>query len=151
MAEQLSPLPLPEGVTESFIQSHDLLYHVLSAGDRSKPLALCLHGFPELAFSWRKALPAIANLGYYAVAYDQRGYGRTSGWDTRDFVSADLNRFRFTLLARDAVVVANALGYTEVQCVVGHDFGSMVAAVCALARPDFFKSFVKRLCLSEQY
>ena len=143
MTTEILPLRLPEGVTESFIASHDLLYHIISAGERSKPLILCLHGFPELAFSWRKVLPAIARQGYYVVAYDQRGYGRTTGWDTSDFASVDLNNFRFTLLARDAVVFANVLGYKEVKCVLGHDFGSMVAAICGMMRSDFFKSYVE--------
>ena len=135
-------LPLPEGINESYLQSHDLNYHVLSAGQPMKPLVLCLHGFPELAYSWRKIMPAIASEGYHVVAYDQRGYGRTTGWDTGDFSSVDLNTFRFTLLVRDAVVLANALGYKEVACVLGHDFGAVVASMCAVMRPDFFKSCV---------
>jgi pimeloyl-ACP methyl ester carboxylesterase len=85
-------------------------------------------------------MPAIANQGYYAVAYDQRGYGRTIGWDTRDFSSVDLNTFTFTRLVRDAIILVNALGYKEVACVIGHDFGAVVASMCAVMRPDFFKS-----------
>lgn len=141
MTASYPALPLPEGITESYVQSHDLNYHVLSAGQRKKPLILCLHGFPELAYSWRKIMPAIAAEGYHVVAYDQRGYGRTTGWDTGDFSSVDLNAFRFTLLVRDAVVLVNALGYKEVVCVLGHDFGAVAASMCAVMRPDFFKSY----------
>jgi len=135
-----SPLPLPEGITEFFLQSHDLNYHALKAGDPRSPLILCLHGFPELAFSWRKIMPAIADDGYFVVAYDQRGYGQTTGWDTRDFSSVDLNAFTFTRLVRDAVILVNALGYKEVSCVIGHDFGAVAASMCGLMRPDIFKS-----------
>ncbi|CZR62952.1 related to epoxide hydrolase [Phialocephala subalpina] len=131
------PLPLPPGITESYLPSHDLTYHVLSAGQRNKPLVLLLHGFPELAFSWRKIMPAIAADGYHVVAYDQRGYGRTTGWDTREFSSVDLNTFTFTRLVRDVVILANALGYKEVACVVGHDFGAVAASIVVLMSHPF--------------
>ncbi len=143
MANSNSPLPLPPGITESYLPSHDLTYHILSAGEHNKPLILCLHGFPELAFSWRKIMPAVALEGYYVVAYDQRGYGRTTGWDTREYSFVDLNTFTFTRLVRDAVILVNALGYKEVACVIGHDFGAVGASMCALMRPDLFKSYVR--------
>ena len=141
--------PLPEshpdlpGITDSYLHSKDLTYHTLSAGKRGNPLVLCLHGFPELAFSWRKVMPAIAEEGYYVLAYDQRGYGRTTGWDTGDFSSVDLNTFKFSSLVRDALILVNALGYNEVACVIGHDFGAVAASMCALMRPDFFKSYAR--------
>lgn len=134
------PLPLPAGITETYLQSIDLKYHVLTAGRRGNPLLLCLHGFPELAFSWRKIMPALAEEGYHVVAYDHRGYGRTTGWDTRDYSSVDLNTFAFTRLVRDAVILVNALGYKEVACVIGHDFGALASAMCAVMRPDIFRS-----------
>jgi pimeloyl-ACP methyl ester carboxylesterase len=142
MAASFPPLSLTPEITEFYVQSHDLKYHVLSAGQRKKPLVLCLHGFPELAYSWRKVMPAVADEGYHVVAYDQRGYGRTTGWDTGDFSSVDLSTFRFTLLVRDAVILINALGYKEVACVLGHDFGAVAASMCAVMRPDVFKSCV---------
>jgi pimeloyl-ACP methyl ester carboxylesterase len=54
--------------------------HVLEAGfeTANRPCVLLLHGFPELAFSWRKVLPALAAAGFHAVAPDQRGYGRST-------------------------------------------------------------------------
>lgn len=85
-------------------------------------------------------MPALAEDGYYVVAYDQRGYGRTTGWDTRPFSSVDLTTFTFTRLVRDAVILVNALGYKEVAGVIGHDFGAVGASMCALMRPDVFKS-----------
>ncbi|PQE15619.1 epoxide hydrolase protein [Rutstroemia sp. NJR-2017a BBW] len=142
MAENYPPLPLPPGITESYLQSHDLKYHILSAGNPKHPLILCLHGFPELAYSWRKIMPAIAAEGYHVIAYDQRGYGRTTGWDTRGFSAVDLNTFTFTKLIRDAVILVYALGYHEVACVIGHDFGAVGASMCGLMRPDLFKSVV---------
>ena len=59
-----------------------LSMHVLESGfdDPPRPLVLLLHGFPELAWSWRRIMPALADAGYHVVAPDQRGYGRTTGW-----------------------------------------------------------------------
>ena len=114
--------------------------HVLEAGNPSHPLLLLLHGFPELAWSWRHVLPALARAGYHAVAPDQRGYGRTTGWDP-DY-DGDLASFRMANLARDAFGLVHALGHSQVACVVGHDFGASVAGWSALLRPDVYRSVV---------
>ena len=55
--------------------------HLLEAGDENRPALLLLHGFPELAYSWRKVMLPLAEAGYRVLAPDQRGYGRTTGWD----------------------------------------------------------------------
>jgi pimeloyl-ACP methyl ester carboxylesterase len=116
--------------------------HVLEAGyeTANRPCVLLLHGFPELAYSWRKVMPALAAAGYYVVAPDQRGYGRTTGWDG-DY-DGDLGSFRMTNLVRDALGLVFALGYRHVAGLIGHDFGSPVSAWCALVRPDVFRSVV---------
>jgi pimeloyl-ACP methyl ester carboxylesterase len=101
---------------------------------------LLLHGFPELAFSWRNVMPALAGAGYHVIAPDQRGYGRTTGWDPS--YDGDLASFRLLNLVRDALGLVSAFGYRAVDAVVGHDFGSSVAAWCALVRPDVFRSVV---------
>ena len=101
---------------------------------------LLLHGFPELAFSWRKVMPVLAEAGYHVIAPDQRGYGRTTGWDP-DY-DGDLASFRLPNLVRDALGLVSAFGYRSVDAVIGHDFGSSVAAWCALIRPDVFRSVV---------
>ena len=62
---------------------------------------LLLHGFPELAYSWRKVMLPLAAAGYHVVAPDQRGYGRTTGWDA-DY-DGDLGSFRMLNLVRDAL------------------------------------------------
>jgi pimeloyl-ACP methyl ester carboxylesterase len=113
---------------------------VLEAGFETKgrPCLLLLHGFPELAYSWRKVMPQLAAAGYHVIAPDQRGYGRTTGWDA-DY-DGDLASFRLTNLVRDALGLVSAFGYRSVDAVFGHDFGSGVAAWCALLRPDVFRS-----------
>ena len=119
-----------------------LTMHVLEAGHEhaSRPLVLLLHGFPELAYSWRKVMPALAEAGYHVVAPDQRGYGRTTGWSA-DY-DGELRPFGMLNLATDILALVNALGYRTASAVVGHDFGSPVAAWCALTRPDVFRSAV---------
>lgn len=131
---------LPPGIRARFVPGiGDLTMHVLEAGFETpgRPCVLLLHGFPELAWSWRKVMPALAAAGFYVVAPDQRGYGRTTGWNA-DY-DGDLRPFHMLNLARDALGLVHALGYKSVEAVIGHDFGASVAAWCALVRPDVFR------------
>ena len=132
---------LPPGMRSRFVNDvNGLTMHILEAGfeARDRPCILLLHGFPELAYSWRKVMLPIAAAGYHVVAPDQRGYGRTTGWDG-DY-DGDLGSFRLLNLVRDALGLVSGLGYRSVAAVVGHDFGSPVAAYCSLIRPDVFRS-----------
>lgn len=135
--------PLPQGVRSRMIQGvNGLDVHVLEAGHESpgRPLALLLHGFPDLAYGWRHLMPLLADAGYHVVAPDQRGFGRTTGWLAA--YDSPLEPFGFLNLTRDALALVSALGYRRTAMLVGHDFGSPVAAYCALARPDVFPSVV---------
>ena len=139
--EPLDRSVLPEGVRSRFVPGvNGLTVHVLEAGyePSGRPCVLLLHGFPELAYSWRKVLIPLAEAGFHVVAPDQRGYGRTTGWDG-DY-DGDLGPFTLLGIARDALALVFALGYRSVAAVMGHDFGSPVAAACALARPDVFRT-----------
>jgi pimeloyl-ACP methyl ester carboxylesterase len=139
----LPNIPLPSTIHSRTIDNiNGLSMHVLEAGYETKgrPCLLLLHGFPELAYSWRKVMPTLAAAGYHVIAPDQRGYGRTTGWDA-DY-DGDLASFRLPNLVRDALGLVSAFGYTSVDAVIGHDFGSSVAAWCALIRPDVFRSVV---------
>ena len=142
----MEPLPasvLPAGIRSRILPAiNGLDIHVLEAGYETpgRPAILLLHGFPELAYSWRKVLPALAAAGYHAIAPDQRGYGRTTGWSA-DY-DADISDFRFMMLLRDAIGVLYALGHRTAEAVVGHDFGAAVASFLALVRPDLFKRMV---------
>jgi pimeloyl-ACP methyl ester carboxylesterase len=136
-----STVALPAGVRSRMVENvNGLAIHMLEAGFETsgRPLILLLHGFPELAYSWRKIMGPLAAAGYHVVAPDQRGYGRTTGWDGA--YDGDLDSFRLPNLVRDAFGLVSALGYRSVAAVVGHDFGSPVAAYCALIRPDVFRS-----------
>jgi pimeloyl-ACP methyl ester carboxylesterase len=136
-------IPLPHGIRSRFVPNiNGLTMHLLEAGFEStgRPCVVLLHGFPELAYSWRKVMLPIAAAGFHVIAPDQRGYGRTTGWDG-DY-DGDLHAFRMLNLVRDTLGLVAALGYRSVAAVVGHDFGSPVAAWCALIRPDVFRSVV---------
>lgn len=113
-----------------------LSMNVLTAGPSEGPPLLLLHGFPELALSWRHVTPRLAGAGFRVLAPDQRGYGGTRGGDAT--WAADLSAFGMPALARDALALLHALGVPRVRAVIGHDFGSPVAAWCALTRPDIF-------------
>ena len=108
------------------------------AGNR--PAVLLLHGYPELAYSWRKVMLPIASTGYHVIAPDLRGYGRSGGTDVK--FDDDLAPFRTLNEVRDMVSLVWAFGYRFVTAVVGHDFGSPVSAWCSVVRPDVFRSTV---------
>ena len=115
--------------------------HVLEAGpnEPGRACVVLLHGFPEIAFSWRKILPVLAEAGYYAVAPDLRGYGRT-GPAQLDYTES-LRPFFIPNLVRDILALLDRLGRDR-AILVGHDFGSTVAGWAALLRPDRFPGLV---------
>ncbi len=132
---------LPSGLRARIVENvNGLDMHILEAGyeDTSRPALLLLHGFPELAYSWRKVMGPLAAAGYHVIAPDQRGYGRTSGWDGE--YDGDLASFQIPNLVTDMEALAAALDRRSFVGVVGHDYGSSVAAYCALMRPDLFQS-----------
>jgi pimeloyl-ACP methyl ester carboxylesterase len=131
---------IPSGIRSRFIDNiNGLRVHILEAGHQSagRPCLLLLHGFPELAYSWRKIMLPLASAGYHVIAPDVRGFGRTTGWDSN--YDSDLHSFSTLNKVRDVIGLASALGYRFVD-VVGHDAGSPLAGWCALIRPDIFRS-----------
>jgi pimeloyl-ACP methyl ester carboxylesterase len=143
----LSTLPpygngtIPSGIRSRVVPNvNGLSVHMLEAGfDRpGRPLVLLLHGFPELAYSWRKVMPPLAAAGYQVIAPDLRGYGRTTGWDGS--YDADPDPFRILNMVRDAISLIYAIGHRTVAMVVGHDAGAPIASWAALIRPDIFRT-----------
>src|SRR3979490_2747223 len=111
----LPAIPLPPGSSSRFVGAiNGLRGHVREAGfeTRGRPCLLLLHGFPELGFSWRKVMPQLAAAGYHVIAPDQRGYGRTTGWDGN--YDGDLASFRLLNLVRDALGLASAFGHRSI-------------------------------------
>jgi pimeloyl-ACP methyl ester carboxylesterase len=99
-----------------------------------------LHGFPELAYTWRHQLPALAEAGFHAVAPDLRGYGRTAS--TAVAFDDEIAPYLMLNRVRDVLGLTRAIGHESVACVVGHDWGAPTAQWCALTRPDIFRSVV---------
>src|SRR3954454_6549009 len=102
----------------TFIKMNGLRFEVLEAGSGDR-LALCLHGFPEHAVSWRHQIPVLAGMGYRVWAVNQRGYGRTS----RPTHVAD---YALPHLVDDVAALIDAANAKRVV-LIGHDWGGMVA------------------------
>lgn len=129
---------IPEGIRSRFAERiNGLRVHYLEAGDAGRPCALLLHGFPELAFSWRKVMLPLAAAGFHVIAPDLRGYGRSTGWSSS--YDTDLHEFSFLNMVRDQLGLLSALGHRWVH-VIGRDAGSPIAGWCALLRPDIFRT-----------
>ena len=142
----LAPLAssvLPAGIRSRLVSGvNGITMHVLEAGYEggTRPGLLLVHGFPELAYSWRKVMLPLAAAGYHVMAPDQRGYGRSGG--TEVAFDDDLAPFSTLNRVRDMLALTAALGHRLLAGVVGHDFGSPVAGWCALTRPDVFRTVV---------
>jgi pimeloyl-ACP methyl ester carboxylesterase len=119
-------------ITEGRTTANGLDVGYLEAGEG--PLALCLHGFPDSAWTWRHLLPALADAGFHAVAPFLRGYAPTS-------VPAD-GRYQTAVLALDAVALHDQLGGDERAVVVGHDWGAMATYVAANHEPERWRRVV---------
>ena len=113
-----------------FASANGLRMHYVEQG--VGPLVLLCHGWPESWYSWRHQIPALAAAGFRVVAPDQRGYGFTDAPD--DVASYDILH-----LVADLVGLVHALGEQRAY-LVGHDWGSIVAASAGLLRPDMFRA-----------
>ena len=96
---------------------------VFEAGPVGRPVVLC-HGWPELAFTWRHQVPALAAAGYHVIAPNQRGYGNSTS-------PADVAAFDLDHLAGDLVGLLDHYGYED-AAFVGHDWGASVVWGLAL-------------------
>lgn len=119
-------------ITTGRIEANGVDFHYLEAG--SGPLALCLHGFPDTAHSWRHLLPALAGAGYRAVAPFQRGYAPTS-------VPTD-GRYQTGVLAVDANALHEALGGDGDAVIIGHDWGAPATYGAAVLEPQRWRRVV---------
>jgi pimeloyl-ACP methyl ester carboxylesterase len=99
------------------INANGLEFACLTAGPEDGPLALCLHGFPDSAHTWRYLLPELAAAGFHAVAPFLRGYAPTA-------LPSD-GRYQVGALVQDANALHEALGAGEDAVIVGHDWGAL--------------------------
>lgn len=126
MERQASWEPAPDsGIAIRWIEANGLTFEIADAGAGDR-LALCLHGFPELHYSWRHQMPLLAELGYRVWAPNLRGYGGTS----RPKRKRD---YRLDLLVADVAALIDASGAREV-ILLAHDWGAIVAWHFAIRR-----------------
>ena len=110
------------------VEARDARIHLVEEGEG--PVVLLVHGFPESWYSWRHQIPAIAAAGFRAVAIDVRGYGRSSA-------PLEIEAYGMLQHVSDNLGVLESLE-AETAVIVGHDWGSPIAAHSALLRPDKF-------------
>ena len=115
-------------VTERAIETNGVQLHTVEAGEPGAPVVVLAHGFPELAYSWRHQIPALAAAGYHVVAPDLRGYGRS----TRP---ADIADYNVAELSADLIGLLDDVG-AEKAVFIGHDWGAPVVWSSAQLHPD---------------
>lgn len=116
---QFSWIPVPETAIDlSFVEANGQIFEVAQAGE-GKKLALCLHGFPELHYSWRHQIPVLVKMGYKVWAPNLRGYGGSSKPDGVD-------SYRLNTLVQDVAALIDASGAEEVT-LIAHDWGAIIA------------------------
>lgn len=120
--------------TERLVETNGVQLRVIEAGEQGAPVVVLAHGFPELAYSWRHQIPALAEAGYHVLAPDQRGYGGSSK-------PAAVDAYNVVELSADIVGLLDDVG-AQRAVLVGHDFGAVVAWTAPLLHPDRFAGIV---------
>ncbi|HEV8064556.1 MAG TPA: alpha/beta hydrolase [Acidimicrobiales bacterium] len=126
----MTTTPLGRGETTA----NGIAFSYLHAGPEGGPLALCLHGFPDSAWTWRYLLPDLAEAGFHAVAPFMRGYAPTA--------LAPDGRYSTGALVADAVGLHEALGGDSDAVIIGHDWGAAATYGSAAFAPDRFRRVV---------
>ena len=120
------------GLRPTTVRANGLEFGLLEAG--SGPLALCLHGFPDTAHTWRHLLPLLAGAGFHAAAPFMRGYAPTA-------IPVD-SAYQLGALVADAVALHEALGGDGDAVLIGHDWGAETAYGAAAFAPDRWRRLV---------
>lgn len=118
--------PSPDFPEATIVDTGDIRMAVYECG--AGPPVVLVHGFPELAFSWRHQLPALAHAGYRAIAPDMRGYGRTDK-------PAGISNYTIQKLIGDLEGLLHALDIDK-AVFMGHDWGAMLVWQMALLAPE---------------
>jgi pimeloyl-ACP methyl ester carboxylesterase len=116
----------------------------LTWGPEDGPIALCLHGFPDTAYGWRKLAPALVTAGYRVVAPFMRGYVPSS-------IPSD-GSYHIGALMDDALRVREAVGGSDRDLLIGHDWGAGVAAcIAAMPANPFHRTVIMSLSPSAAF
>ncbi len=121
---------MDSGLSERDLTCNGIRLHVTEQGEG--PLVLLLHGWPELSYSWRHQIPALAEAGWHVVAPDMRGYGGSEAPEP-------IAEYTVLHLIGDLVALVAQLGERQ-AVIVGHDWGANIAWTAALLRPDLFRA-----------
>jgi len=116
------------------VTANGLEFAYFEAGPADGPLALCLHGFPDTAHTWRHLLPELGRAGYHAVAPFNRGYAPTA-------IPPD-GHYQVGALVRDANALHDALGGDDRAVLIGHDWGAMATYGAVAHQPDRWRRAV---------
>lgn len=122
-------------ITHRTVEANGVRLHVAEAGPAGAPAVLLLHGFPELWYTWRHQMRALAAAGYRAVAPDLRGYGDS------DAPPGGPEQYTALHVVGDLVALIDSLGEKQVF-VVAHDWGALTAWSLCLFRPDRVRALV---------
>ncbi len=114
-------------IRERRVATNGIELHLVEAGPADGYPVVLAHGFPELAYSWRHQIPALAEAGFHVLAPDQRGYGRSDR-------PAAVEAYDIIALTDDLLGLLDDVG-AERAVFVGHDWGSMVVGQMALLHP----------------
>ncbi|XP_024993071.1 uncharacterized protein LOC112526876 [Cynara cardunculus var. scolymus] len=115
-------------IKHNYVQVDGLKLHVAEIGSESSPAVLFFHGFPEISYTWRHQMIAVANAGFRAIAPDYRGYGLSD-------IPAEPEKTSFADLVKDTAIILHSLAISKVF-VIGKDFGGMVGYIFALYFPE---------------
>jgi pimeloyl-ACP methyl ester carboxylesterase len=126
--------PPPSPTSTGAITANGVAFAYLEAGPADGPLALCMHGFPDTAHTWRHLLPRLADAGFHVVAPFLRGYAPTA-------VPSD-GRYDTGTLALDACALHEALGGATDAVLIGHDWGALLAYPAAAHQPERWSKVV---------
>jgi pimeloyl-ACP methyl ester carboxylesterase len=119
---------------QQVVTANGVQFSYFEAGPADGPLALCLHGFPDSAHTWRFLVPELAAAGFHAVAPFLRGYAPTA-------IPSD-GRYQIGALARDANSLHAVLGGTDDAVIIGHDWGALTAYAAVAHQPDRWRRAV---------
>lgn len=111
-----------------YVEANGLRFAYLSEGSTDAPLALCVHGFPDSAYSWRHLTPELVQAGFRVVAPWQRGYAPTA--------VPDDGQYMMGALTTDVIALHEALGGDQRSVLIGHDFGASAAYGAAALAPN---------------
>lgn len=123
-------LPQADGVSHRRVRARGLEFHLAEAGD-GEDVVLCLHGWPQHWYMWRRVLPALADR-HRVLALDLRGYG----WS-----EAPRDGYEKENMASDVLAVLDELGLERVK-LIGHDWGGWIGFLLCLREPQRFERFL---------